>query len=294
MNGPRVAFVTAAAWHGLTADDALAAAALGARGVAVEAAVWDDPALRWEAYDALVFRSCWDYHTRASAFEAWLDAVAAAGVTTWNPLPVVRRNLHKSYLVSLAGAGLPVVPTLLLPRGTPARLAEIEQRLGSPSLVVKPAIGASAHGARVLRGPGRLGAPAARDEQAWLAERLAAEDLLVQPFVEAVLSAGEWSLVFFAGRFSHAVRKTAAAGDFRVQEEWGGRSRLETPPTAVCEAAARIVAAAAAGTLYARADLVEVDGRALLMELELIEPALFFGLATGSAERFAEALVERL
>jgi glutathione synthase/RimK-type ligase-like ATP-grasp enzyme len=251
-------------------------AALEARGHAVRAAVWDDPSVHWGAFDAVILRSTWDYHKRVAEFAAWLDARQADGSRVWNPPALVRQNIHKGYLLDLAARGVPIVPTELVRE--PGTLAEIRARRGRSSVVVKPAVGATAFHTAVDP-----------DEETFAA--LAAEgDVLVQPFLEEVVRDGEWSLIFFGGTFSHAVLKRPRAGDFRVQNDFGGSSVLTVPSAELVAEAARVLEAIDGRWLYARVDGVVVNGTFLLMELELTEPSLFLELDDTAVARFAEAI----
>lgn len=277
----RVALVTCAWFPELTDDDRPVASALRRRGV--EVLVWDWRRPAPGAADLVVLRSPWDYPEHPRAFRRWLDARDAEGGLV-NPAPAVRWNLHKRYLAELAAAGVPSVPTAVVARGGAADLAALKAARGWDDVVVKPAVGGSSrdtvHEARVG------GAAAARHLRA-LAAR---EDAVVQPFVDAVLDRGELSLVYLGGAFSHAVRKTAAAGDWRVQSDFGGTVAPVDPPRAVRAAADLAVRAAPAGA-YARVDVLEADGGALVIEHELVDCELFLATAPGAAERFADVLV---
>jgi len=289
----RIALATYAKLPELNADDRLLLAALRAAGAAAEPAVWDAPR-DWGRFDAVVVRSCWDYHRRPAEFLVWIDRVAAAGPRLVNPPAVLHWNADKRYLVDLTAAGVGVVPTAWVgpaaDHGPLPTLGDVLRARGWREAVVKPAVSASAHETwrTGLNGP-------ADDEArfAALLERLP-RGLLVQPFVPEVVADGEWSLVFIGGRFSHAVRKHSAPGDFRVQQEFGGRAVPATPPEALVADARAVVAAATRLTgvpegaiAYARVDGVARGGRLLLMELECIEPHLFFDAAPGAAERLA-------
>jgi hypothetical protein len=107
----RIAFVTARPWPELQPDDRVAAAALERRGCVVDAAVWNDDAVDWSAFDVVVLRSCWDYHDAPARFRGWLDRLADTRVTLCNPQPTVRWNLDKRYLGELAALGLSITPT---------------------------------------------------------------------------------------------------------------------------------------------------------------------------------------
>jgi hypothetical protein len=233
----------------------------------------------------VVLRSVWDYHLRPDEFGTWLVARERDGGAPVNPAPLVRWNLHKSYLDDLAAAGCAVVETVRVPRGEPAPLAALLQERGWTEAVVKPAVSASAH--RTFR-VGRSEAPA---RQADLDAIVGGGDALVQPLAREILDAGEWSLVFVAGAFSHAVLKRGAPGEFRVQEEYGGHATPGDPGPAVRAQAAAALAAAPGRATYARVDGLVRDGAFVLMELELIEPVLYFATDPAAAGRLADAVL---
>jgi hypothetical protein len=277
----RVALVTCARIPDLTADDRLLAAALGERGAAVSAEIWDADA-DWASFDRVVLRSVWDYHLRADAFGAWLEARSADGTVLLNPAALVRWNMHKRYLDDLAAAGHAVIETVRLARG--GSLAAVLDERGWDDAVVKPAVSASAH--RTFR----VSRAQSASRQADLDAVLGDGEALVQPLAPEILDAGEWSIVFVAGAFSHAVRKRGAAGEFRVQEEYGGHATPGDPgPSVVAQAAAALGAAPGRAT-YARVDGIVRDGAFVLMELELIEPVLYLELG-GAAGRLADAVL---
>jgi glutathione synthase/RimK-type ligase-like ATP-grasp enzyme len=287
--GPRLAFAT---WRGLpelTADDRLAAEALRRRGATVHPLLWDAPGVDGAGFDAVIVRSVWDYHLRPVEFLAWVERLERAGTLLLNPPAVLRWNHHKSYLRDLAARGVATVPTVWLERGAEVDLGGLLADRGWAEAVVKPAISASAHETWVTS-PSRV----STDHQGRLRGLLLAGDALVQPLVPEVRHQGEWSLLFLGGKFSHAMLKRPREGDFRVQEELGGSARPEEPSSALVEQARQALAAAPAPCLYARVDGVERDGRLVLMELELIEPVLYFGADPGAADRFAGGCLDLL
>jgi glutathione synthase/RimK-type ligase-like ATP-grasp enzyme len=277
----RFALVTYAQLPHLSADDRLLQDALRRRGHVADAVVWDDPHVVWQRYDAVVVRSCWDYHTRPAEFLAWVDRIAALGVRLLNTPDLLRWNHEKRYLLDLAARGVPIVPTVYLPQGAPADLAQILRVRGWDAAVVKPAIAATAYHTW------RTGAQRAAD-QSRLTELLAARAMLVQPLMPQI-EAGEWSLLFFGGEYSHAVLKRPAAGDFRSQDDFGGTAEALTPPPGLIQQAAQALASAARAPLYARVDGLLVDATFTMMELELIEPSLFLGYAPHAADMLAKA-----
>jgi glutathione synthase/RimK-type ligase-like ATP-grasp enzyme len=281
----KLALVTDAEHPALTSDDAPLLPAFAAAGVRAVPANWRDDRVDWRAFDGVWIRSPWDYHAHETAFDAWLDQLDTVGARVWNPTSLLRWNARKSYLAELDAAGLPVIPSRWLPAGTPWSLDADRDRWGD--LVVKPEIGGA--GAWTYR----VGPDDAAAVTRACAPRAAQVGFLVQPFLPAI-AAGELSLVFLDGEYSHAVRKVAKAGDFRIHEEHGGRVLPAAPDPETIALAARFVAHRP-GVPYARVDLVEAPhpngAPAQLVELELIEPELFFRFGPGAIERFVTAAI---
>jgi glutathione synthase/RimK-type ligase-like ATP-grasp enzyme len=281
----RIALVTYRRLPGLSADDQLLLAPLAARGLRAEPAAWDDPTVPWGSFDALVVRSTWNYHTSFDAFRAWIDRVDASRVPTWNPPAILRWNASKTYLRDLAAQGVEAVPTRWVERGSATTLAEILRDTGWPDVVVKPAVSASAYETWRVVAP-RL---TAQDEARF--KRLSANgDVMVQPFLPELARDGEWSVMFIAGEYSHAVLKRPRVGDFRVQHEHGGSAEPRTPPPHVLAAARELTVRIPGSWLYARVDGVETGGRFVLGELELLEPSMYLGSEPRAADRFAAAI----
>jgi glutathione synthase/RimK-type ligase-like ATP-grasp enzyme len=262
-------------------DDAPLHAALREAGLRAVTRAWDDPTVEWGAARMVVLRSTWNYLHHHDAFLAWVDRVSAE-TSLWNPAPVVRWNSHKEYLLELAAKGLPVVPTKIVRRGEKASLADLAGDW--ENVVVKPAVGAGSWGTvRVGRGEWERG-------QAHLDELVAARDMLVQPYFHSVHAHGERAVVWIDGQFTHEVRKTPR---FSGDEE--AISPGEPVGAAEREVAEAVLAAAPGPLLYARVDLARDEaGRPHLMELELIEPSLFFYKFALAAAVMAAAMVRRL
>ncbi len=278
-----VALVTCAAHPQLSNDDRLLLPALSEAGFEPVPRLWDDPTESWASHAAVVVRSCWDYHHRPREFHAWLDRLSDEGARVFNPVPLLRWNADKRYLRDLADAGIEVIPTAWVEQRDEASLAELAGARGWRHVVVKPSVSATAFETWRV-GPEVTG----EDEERF--RRLTGErPALVQPYLPDI-EQGELSLVFLGGEYSHAVLKRPRPGDFRVQSDFGGTVEPIRPEDQVVAAAARVLAAAPSRTLYARVDLCLVNGRAQLMELELLEPALFFAYEPGAAARFVEAL----
>jgi glutathione synthase/RimK-type ligase-like ATP-grasp enzyme len=284
---PRVCFVTCTTWPEISASDRLVADALESRGVPVEGRAWNDRAADFTGFDAVVLRSNWDYHFEPEAFLAWLDRTERAGVRLFNPPALVRWNVSKRYLLALAAAGVPTVATTVLDEPTRDAI-EAGLRRHGPTVVLKPAIAASAHGTRLV-------SAATVDETLRVLEAgVLRPPLLVQPFVEEVQTRGEWALIFIEDELAHAVLKRPGPGEFRVQGAYGGSAEAATAPPGVVAVGRRALAALPAPPLYARIDAVDAAAGPLVMEAEVNEPGLFFTHAPAAAARFAEALLRRL
>lgn len=295
-----IALVTYAASPDLTPDDRLLDEALRARGARTHVVPWDAPA-DWRRFDRVMLRSPWDYYIRAGEFQRWLSSLDRLGVTLVNPYPVLRWNGDKRYLIELEQRGVRIVPTELVgsEHGDTRTLGDILIERGWDEAVVKPVVSAAAH--ETWR-TSLAAAPA--DQTRFRVLRANAEGgVFVQPFMPEVIEEGEWSLIFIAGRFSHAAIKRPRAGDFRVQHVFGGAYAPASASPAVIADAGRVVAAGAAcagvdiGDLaYARVDGIvrtEYGTPALvLMELECLEPSLFFLQEPAAADRMAATLLQ--
>ena len=285
-----VALVTARPARGLDEDEPLLHLALQAAGCDVQIAEWHDSKVDWASFDIALLRSTWDYTERVSEFLAWVER-ASKYTQVLNPLPVVRWNTDKHYLTQLAKAGIATVPsTFVEPGEEPGRAIEqFLKRHGHAELVVKPAIGAGSRDAERHRRTA-MGPAVAHAKRLLNANR----SVLLQPYLERVDRDGETALVFFEGRFSHAIRKGSLLppGGAATTGLFAPESITPRAPGAdeMCLAEQVLAAVPFDTPLYARVDLIRDDhGVPCLLELELTEPSLFFAHAAGSAEKLAAA-----
>jgi glutathione synthase/RimK-type ligase-like ATP-grasp enzyme len=284
---PSIAFVTYRKLNGLAPDDAVAAEVLRRRGVRVSGVVWDDPAADWTQYDAIVIRSCWDYFYYPEKFAEWIDRLGRLKLRVFNPLAIVRWNHDKKYLRDLGRRGIEIAPTSWCERGSSCSIQRVLSERGWEKAVVKPTIsGTSMHTWVVSRGD-------KDSHDVELASLLKTRDMMIQEFMPEILQ-GEWSIVFFGGEFSHAAVKRPKDGDFRVQDEHGGSWSQEQPSNELIQQARKVLACVDVELLYARVDGVVRHGRFILMELEIIEPMLYFGANQAAGEMFARKLMERI
>ncbi|MBV9593060.1 MAG: hypothetical protein JO147_04590 [Actinobacteria bacterium] len=272
-------------------DAALLTTACAKRGFISSWAVWDDPAVDWEAFDVVLIRSTWDYTPRRDRFLAWLDRLNRVR----NPAPVVAWSSDKHYVDELVAAGVPVVPTSW-PQSK-------EAEFPSGRFVVKPAVGAGSLGAGRFDSsqPGEL--DRAREHVERL--RAAGRSVMIQPYLDEVDTRGETGLIYLGGRFSHAIGKTAMLREHEIHSLNGASRDLyvaETITPRTASAAELAVSAQALDVVrdrfgdlvYARVDLLPTADGPVVIELELAEPSLFLTTDPSAAERLVDALAASL
>ena len=241
---------------------------------------WTDPG-DLTGFDLVLPLLVWGYQRDCLRWFALLEQLEQQQINLANPVSVLRWNSNKSYLLALEKAGVAVVPTLISAALTANDIAEAAQKFGTDQLVVKPPISGGADGTYRLRNVESL------------PEDIAGKEMLIQPFQPAIAQEGEYSLFYFAGTFSHAILKRPARGDFRVQEFLGGSESGTDCPEGAQDLAVQARQAAeqildTETLLYTRADMLrDAEGHFRLMELELIEPSLFFGHAVDGGVLFA-------
>jgi hypothetical protein len=278
-----VTLVTCRAHPRLPDDDQFLLAALERRGIRHRVAIWDDPDVDWSESPVTLLRAAWDSHLNPPAFIAWLDRLGSK-THLLNTTSLVKWNFDKRYLVDLREKGQNVVPTAILTSASEAAISEALQQIAAGEIVVKPRFGADAYG--VTRLPPKPEAIAAHFE------RFGANGgLLIQPFIPGVELERERSLVFIGGRFSHAL----------YRNPFGSGPTRQTPdnvhtPTAEELICCRELLGSLPRLAYARVDLLPLDGRPALMELEIIDPSLFFKAQPAAADALAaevQAALER-
>ncbi len=253
---------------------------------ALEAAFGFVPAYRaWtnpgdlRAFDLVLPLIAWGYQKDPVNWYALLAALETARVKIANPISILRWNSDKAYLIELAENGVDVVPTLMAQQLDSAALAMAAEHFGTANLIIKPPISGGAFGTYRMND----GDPIPDD--------VAGSRMMIQPFMPAITTEGEYSLFYFDGEYSHAILKRPAAGDFRVQDYLGGTEAATIPPDDAVTLAEAALNAAPAKCLYARVDMLrDANGVMRLMELELIEPSLFLQYAGDKGAMFAKAV----
>ena len=280
-----VVFITAADMPKPDPETHLIVDALKDKGVRADVISWES-AMDWEKVPLVVIRTAWDYFKRLPEFLAWARHVDEV-TRLFNPYTVVEWNCHKRYLQVLSQKGIPTVPTILLEQGTVMDSTQTLFDSGWNKVVIKPAISIGAIGAM-------HGSTSEKSLAHHLDSLISKGDVLVQPFVSSVSTSGEVSIIYFDGEFSHAIRKLPKEGEYRVQDHHGGTVHPHDPAKEEYDVCSAALDAVPKATMYARVDLVAYNGSPAIMELELIEPALFLSSSSDGTKRFVEKLCKAL
>lgn len=269
-------------------EDKLLSSILKELGISLEIVAWSDPEADWSKFTTLLIKSTWDYFDFYPEFLNWIQKIKSLGIPVLNDLDTILWNSSKSYLLEIEEKGFPVISGLILKNGKEIDADQIRQKIKTDTWVVKPLVSGGAKNTLKIK---------ASDWESYadqVRDLVKDEDFLVQPFIREVQTVGEYSLIFFNQKFSHAVLKTPANADFRVQHYFGGTIQTIDPSPEMLHSCQVLVDEFATGSLYSRVDGVEIDGVFHLMELELIEPYLFLGLADQAIPNYQAALSVRL
>jgi glutathione synthase/RimK-type ligase-like ATP-grasp enzyme len=273
-------YLTDKANSALIPDETGIEKAFAAAGVRIDVRVWDEA--DWSGWRNILIRTPWDYARKADLFRRKISEASARGANLIHSERIVNWNIDKRYLVELSKAGRKVVPTFVEENFSAACLPRYFADYGT--LVLKPSVGAG--------GLDTFKVSAADPAEKYAA--LEGRGVLVQPFVPEIETLGEHSFIFFNEEFSHAVVKRAKSGEFRVQDDHGGTVHPYTPSAGEIASATEIIKSVGLDTVYARVDAVRWRGEYHLMELEILEPELFFRFSQGGMDRFAAAVRARL
>ena len=282
----QVAFVTYHKFPALYEDDQLLQQYLIQKGIEVLPVSWDDETINWKQFDVIVLRSMWDYFERPAEFDQWLDKLESFGCNVLNPVSVAKWNQNKNYFDDFSRKGIPLPPYVICTHKNNHTLKNILQKNGWSKAVVKPTISGGAYNTWITN------IDTVKEEEIRFTELLKSGDVIVQVFVEEIITKGELSLIFFNKKFSHAICKKAKQGDFRVQLQFGGTSTAIQPDADILAQARDLLNSIPETLLYARVDGVVTDeGKFLLMELELIEPVLSVSTNDKACENFYAAFI---
>ena len=265
-------------------EDSLLLDFLKKKGLDIHLEIWTNEHVNWSDYNLVLLKAPWDYHDHIIAFNNWLSKLKSLSIQLLNPYEIIKWNSDKHYLEDISDAGLSIIPTLFVEKNTALQITSLFQQLNSQKLIIKPCISASAKNTFILT-PENYAL-----HQKNIDDLLKTESYLIQPFIKEIETEGEWSFLFFDGKYSHSVLKKPRSGDFRVQHCHGGTIHTEATTALHIATAKKYVDLFAKNCLYARVDGIMVNGEFLLMELELIEPFLFLSYHPESFENYYTAL----
>jgi hypothetical protein len=270
----------------LLAEDNLVLEGFKAHGFEAVSIVWIKPDMDWHDFDAALIRSTWDYIDETPRFLDALSRIEASSCRLFNPLDAVRWNIDKNYLFDLENSGVPIIPTFLTSNIDPTDVQDMFVTKKWQTAILKPTLGRG--GTNSYRIPFHE----INSTLEKLGTQKPALQYLIQPFMDSVVTEGEWSFVFFNRRLSHVLLKRPAPNDYRVQGIYGGTVEIVEPQSHDLRQAEAMLAKLPFNLLYARLDLVRVNGDLALMEVELIEPILSFNLIPDGVERLVNATKE--
>ena len=280
-----IALITCNKLPNLTPTDQLLIPELAKHNIKAQAVIWSDKIINWNDFDYLVFRSPWDYFEKETEFNNWLDLLQKQGIKTFNALEIIQQNKHKFYLRDLEKKGIPIIPTIFIDKTSELNLSQIIPTQWKKA-VIKPAYSGGSYQTEVFESK-----EIESINQKY--QPIAAEkELLLQEFIPQIKTQGETSFIFFNKKFSHALNKKPIEGEFRIQVQFGGIYTASEPSVALIQQAQKIVDTFSGNLLYARVDGIIINNQLQLMEIECLEPDLYFEFKEGSLERFVESMLE--
>jgi glutathione synthase/RimK-type ligase-like ATP-grasp enzyme len=258
---------------------------LAKHNIIAQAVIWKDKTINWKDFDLLIFRNTWDYYENQIEFDLWLELIEKLEIKTLNSISIINQNKHKFYLREFEKQGIKIIPTVFIEKTNNLDLQEIIPNQWKKA-VIKPAYSAGSYQTKLFE---ITDLQKINQEYKIIA---AQKELLLQQFMPEIQTLGETSFVFFNKQFSHAVNKKPVNDDFRIQQQFGGIYSLVNPSQLIIEKAQQIVETFQENLLYARVDGIIIDNDFYLMEVECLEPDLYFNLAEGSLEKFVNSILE--
>ena len=244
---------------------------------------WEFKEVEWDEFDAVIIRSTWNYQQKYELFFKTLSKIDNSNAKLYNPLSVVEWNLNKRYLKDLKNKGIDIIPTIFFESFDFQGIKKAFFSFETNKLIIKPSVSANSDNTYVLE------LSSIDNDRALLSNTFNSREYLIQPFIKSIKTEGEYSLMFFGDVLSHAILKRPKAGDFRVQEEHGGKlESINLPERALVDFGLKVIKNLPMPCLYSRIDVVRDNNQFLLMEVELIEPSLYFNMNPKSATRFAK------
>lgn len=245
--------------------------------------IWDDPEIFWENFDAVIIRNTWDYYTKFPQFVKWLDTLETKEVKVLNDLKIIRKNSHKFYLKDIIEKGFRVIPTIFLNNNSEISDDDL---LKYQKMVLKPAVSAGSYKTEILT-EGDLNSEN-------ISSKTIVGDWLLQPFLPEIQTEGEISMIFFGNEYSHSIIKKPIEGEFRVQKQFGGKYLPYSPGWELLNELNPVFKVFGEEFLFGRIDGVMLGGKFHIMEIEMLEPDLYFDFFPEKVALFCEKAVEMI
>lgn len=248
---------------------------------------WDLSDVNWDEYDIVLIRSTWDYQSRIQEFLKVLESIDKSKSLLLNPLPIIHQNIEKTYLIELEAKGIDTIPSIFQKKFNTEKVMQSFSDFNCDKIIIKPVVGANAD--NII-----LGSKFEIKSQLHEIKSVYSElPYIIQPFLNSVLKEGEFSLMYFNNKYSHAISKIPKEGDFRVQEEHGGKiDIIKKVPKEIQNLADKVIKILPKNCFYSRIDILLMHGKPKVIEVELIEPSLYFNLDPESSKMFAHELIE--
>jgi glutathione synthase/RimK-type ligase-like ATP-grasp enzyme len=281
----KIALLTCQKLPNLLEADQQLIPALAKHNINAEAVIWDDQTINWQDFDILIFRNTWDYYEKQTEFDLWLDKIKKLKIRTLNSIEIINQNKHKFYLKELQKQGFTILPTIFIDKTNNLDISKIIPTHWKKA-VIKPAYSGGSFQTELFE------VSEIEKINAQYKTIASEKELLLQEFMPEIQTLGETSFIFFNKKFSHAVNKIPVNGDFRIQVQFGGKYKLIQPNEILIQEAQKIVNTFAEDLLYARVDGIIIENELHLMEVECLEPDLYFNLAEGSINKFVDSILE--
>ncbi len=245
---------------------------------------WDtDKLIDWDQYKSVIIRSTWNYQENFLKFIEVLKEINSSSASLQNPIDIVEWNLNKQYLKDLKHKNIKIVPSQWFNSFVPKNIIQSFSYYNSNKIIIKPCISANADHTYILEEKTAL------ITLNNLKKEYRDKEFIIQPFIQDIKNEGEYSLIYFGNTLSHVLLKTPKVGDFRVQEEHGGTLKsIKNPEQVLIRFGNNVINKLPRACLYSRVDIVRNKNEFLLMEVELIEPSLYFNMDSKSPKKFVE------
>lgn len=281
------AFLTTSGLEEFFIYDDLVKPHLAKLGWTVDDVCWRDQSVDYKQYDLVVVRSTWDYQASVDDFMQTLERIEQSSASLENSLKLMAWNVSKAYLKDLESKGVAILPTIWLDGFDSEAIQDAFGYFNTAEIIIKPLVSANADYTYRLTEEDYL------FQQQTIKTELDNRDIMIQAFEKTILDKGEFSLFYFDDEYSHAINKMPANGDFRVQEEHGGQLVSIEPTEGMFLLAQHTLKALPEKALYARIDMLQTAKGLAIIEVELIEPSLYFNMDKKSSKRFAKAIAKR-